>query len=79
MKKSIVHAVENKAEPVKAGARRSVHLAKVVSAKPSYSKVARQAAFGKMASHMPAEKAVSQAKLIPKVNPSEFRIVRMPG
>jgi len=79
MKKAIAHAVENKAKPVKAGARGCVHLAKVVAAKPSFSKAARQAAFGKMASHMPAAKAVSQAKLISKVNPAEFRIIRMPG
>jgi len=79
MKKAIAHAVENKQKPVKAGARGSVHLAKVVEAKPSFSKAARQAAFGKMVSHMPAAKAVSQAKLISKVDPAEFRIVRMPG
>ena len=79
MKKVIAHAVENQAKPVKAGARDSVHLARAVAAKPSFSKAARQAAFGKMVSHMPAEKAVSQAKLISKVDPSEFHIVRMPG
>lgn len=79
MKKALANAVENKAKPVKAGALGSAHLAKDVAAKASYSKAARQAAFGKMASHMPAAKAVSQAKLISKVNPAEFRIVRMPG
>lgn len=79
MKRAIAHAVENKANPEKAGACESAHLAKVVAAKHSHSKAARQAAFGKMASHMPAAQAVSQAKLISKVNPAEFRIVRMPG
>lgn len=79
MKRAIANAVENKAKPVKTGARGSAHLAKVVAAKSSYSKAARQAAFGKMASHMPTAQAVSQAKLISKVNPAEFRIVRMPG
>ena len=79
MKRAIANAVENKAKPVKADARGFAHLAKVVSAKPSYSKAARQAAFGKMASHLPVAKAVAKAKLISKVNPAEFRIVRMPG
>ncbi len=79
MKKAIDNTVESKVKPVNSGARGSAHLAKVVAAKPSYSKAVRQAAFGKMASHMPAAKAVSQAKLISKVNPAEFRIVRMPG
>ena len=79
MKRALANAVENKAKPVKAGARGSVHLAKVVAAKLSYSKAARQAAFSKVVSHLPAAKAVSQAKLISKVNPAEFRIVRMPG
>ncbi|MDO9103063.1 MAG: hypothetical protein Q7J20_09400 [Candidatus Nitrotoga sp.] len=79
MKRAVANAVENKAKPVKACARGSAHLAKVVAAKPSYSKAARQAAFSKMVSHLPAAKAVSQAKLISKVNPAEFRIVRMPG
>ena len=79
MKRALANAVENKAKPVKAGARGSVHLAKVVAAKPSYSKAARQAAFSKVVSHLPVAKAVSQAKLISKVNPAEVRIVRMPG
>jgi len=79
MKRAHANAVENKAKPVKAGARGSAHLAKVVAANPSYSKAARQAAFSKVVSHLSVAKAVSQAKLIPKVNPAEFRIVRMPG
>jgi hypothetical protein len=79
MDKALANAVENKAKPVKAGVHGSAHLAKVVPAKLSYCKAARQAAFSKVASHMPVAKAVSQAKLISKVNPAEFRIVRMPG
>lgn len=79
MKKALANAVEDKAKPVKAGARDSAHLAKVVAAKPSYSKAARQAAISKVVSHLPVAKAVSQAKLISKVDSAEFRIVRMPG
>ena len=79
MIRAIANVIENKAKAVKADARGSVHLAKVVVAKPSYSKAARQAAFGEMASHLPVTKAVSLAKLISKVNPADFRIVRMPG
>lgn len=79
MKKVIAHAVENKEKPAKAGALGAAHLAKVIEAKPAFSKAARQAAFGKIASHMPAAKAVFQAKLISQVDPDEFRIVRMPG
>lgn len=54
-------------------------LAKVIAAKPSYLKSARQAAFAKSVSHMPVAKAMSRARLIPEVNAAEFRIVRMPG
>ncbi|MEO8331312.1 MAG: hypothetical protein ABI479_02690 [Gallionella sp.] len=75
MKKAIAKAVENNAKPARVHAR----LAKVIAAKPSYSKSARQAAFNKAASHLSAAKAVSRAKLISVVNPAEFRIVRMPG
>lgn len=75
MKKALSHAVENRAQPAKVRAR----LAKVVAAKPSYSKSARQAAFSKAASHLPVAKVVSRAKLISEVNPAKFRIVRMPG
>ena len=79
MKRVHANAIENKATPVKTGVHSSAHLAKVVAAKPSYSKAARQAAFSKVVSHLPVAKAVSQAKLISKVNPAEFRIIRMPG
>lgn len=75
MKKAPADAVVNKAKPARVRAR----LAKVVAAKSSYSKSARQAAFSKAASHLSAAKALSRAKLIPKVDPAEFRIVRMPG
>jgi hypothetical protein len=73
MKKA--NAVVNRAKPAKV----RVRLAKVVAAKSSHNKSARQAAFSRAASHLSAVKAVSQAKLIPEVNPDEFRIVRMPG
>jgi hypothetical protein len=75
MKKALANDVVNKAKPVKERAR----LAKVVAAKPSFKKSARQAAFNKSASHLPAANAVARAKLIAKVNPGEFRIVHMPG
>ena len=75
MKKAIAKAVVESVKPAKARAC----LAKVVKAKPSYNKSARQAAFNKAARHLSVAKAVSQAKLISGVNPAQFRIVRMPG
>ena len=75
MKKALANAVVNKAKPARVRAR----LAKVIAAKPSYSKSVRQAAFNKAASHLSVAKAVSRAKLISDVDPAEFRIVRMPG
>jgi len=75
MKKAIANAVVNRAKPAKVRAR----LAKVVAAKPSYNKSARQAAYSKAVSRLSVVKAVSRAKLIPEVNSDEFRIVRMPG
>lgn len=75
MKKALANAVVSRAKPAKARAR----LAKVVAAKPAYSKSVRQAAFSKAASHLSVEKAISRAKLISEVNPAQFRIVRMPG
>lgn len=75
MKNALAHAVVNKAKPARVRAR----LAKVVAAKPSYSKSVRQAAFNKVAGHLSVTKAVSRAKLISEVDPAEFRIVRMPG
>jgi len=75
MKKAIAIDVVNKAKPAAARAR----LAKVVAAKPSYNKSARQASFNKASSNLPAAKAVARAKLIAKVDPGEFRIVHMPG
>ena len=75
MKKAPAKAIENNAKPARGHAR----LAKVMAAKPSYSKSVRQAAFNKAASHLSVAKAVSRAKLISEVNPVEFRIVRMPG
>jgi len=75
MKKALAHAVVNNAKPARVRAR----LAKVIAAKPSYSKSARQAAFNKAASRLSVAKAVSRAKLISEVDSAEFRIVRMPG
>jgi len=75
MKKALANAVVDEAKPAKVRA----HLAKVIAAHPSHSKAARQAAFSKVASHLPVAKAVSSAKLISDVNSAEFRIVRMPG
>jgi len=75
MKKAIANAVVKGAKPAKVRAC----LAKVVKAKPSYNKSARQAAFNKAARHLSVAKAVSRAKLISGVNPAEFLIVRMPG
>lgn len=44
-----------------------------------FSKVARQEAFIESVAKLPVDEAVSRAKLIASVNPSDFRIVRMPG
>ena len=81
MKRAIAHAVENKAKPAKAVAREAVHPAKVVAAKPSFSKAARQAAFKQEVANLqlsPVE-AVDRARLIPAVDAKAFRIIRMPG
>ena len=75
MKQAFANDVANKAKPAAKRAR----LAKVVAAKPSCQKPARQAAFSKASSHLQAAKAVARAKLIAKVDPGEFRIVHMPG
>ena len=81
MKKAISNDVENKAKPVKAGARGSAHLAKIVAAKLSYSKAARQAAFKQEVAilHLSPVEAVDRARLIPAADVKAFRIVRMPG
>ena len=81
MKKAISNDVENKAKPVKAGARGSAHLAKIGAAKPSYSKAARQAAFKQEVAilHLSPVEAVDRARLIPAADVKAFRIVRMPG
>lgn len=75
MKNAVAKVSVNRAQPAKDHAR----LAKAVVAKPSSNKSARQAAFSKVSSHLSVSKAVSRAKLISKVDPDEFRIVRMPG
>jgi hypothetical protein len=81
MKNAIANAVENKAKPVKADARGSAHLAKVVAEKPSYSKAARQAAFKQEVAtlHLSPVEAVDRTRLIPAVDVKAFRIIRMPG
>ena len=81
MKRANANAVENKAKPVKAGARSSLPRAKVVAAKPSYSKAARQAAFKQEVAilHLSPVEAVDRARLIPSVDVKAFRIIRMPG
>jgi hypothetical protein len=58
---------------------RRFHLAKVEVASPAYSKEARQAAFIKAVKYISAEEAVARASLFPSIDPSEFRIIRMPG
>ncbi|MBI5438392.1 MAG: hypothetical protein HY936_05520 [Nitrosomonadales bacterium] len=75
MKKALANNVVDEAKPAKVRA----HLAKIIAAQSSHSKSARQAAFSKVVSHLSVAKAVSRARLIPEVNPAEFRIVRMPG
>ena len=75
MKKAPVNVVMSEAKPPKAKAR----LAEAGVARHSYSKAARQAAFIKLAHHLPVAEAVSRAKLIPAASSAKFRIVRMPG
>jgi hypothetical protein len=52
---------------------------RVVKIEKTFSKATRQGAFIESVSKLPMDEAVSRAKLIPNVNPSDFRIVRMPG
>ena len=75
MKNASVNSAENIAKPASGRAR----LAKVIDAKRSYSKSARQSAFKKSSHPSSPAEAVSRAKLITGVNPAQFRIVRMPG
>jgi hypothetical protein len=81
MKKAIANAVEKKAKPVQAVARGSLPRAKVVAAKPSYSKAARQAAFKQDVAilHLSPVEAVDRARLIPSIDVKAFRIIHMPG
>ena len=51
----------------------------VVKIEKAFSKVVRQGAFIESVAKLPMDEAVSRAKLIANVNPSDFRIVRMPG
>lgn len=50
-----------------------------VEIEKAFSKAARQGAFIESVAKLPMDEAVSRAKLIANVNPSDFRIVRMPG
>lgn len=52
---------------------------KIVVVEKACCKEVRQAAFIKSVVKLPMDEAVSRAKLIANVNPSDFRIVRMPG
>lgn len=52
---------------------------RVVKIEKAFSKAVRQEAFIDSVAKLPMDEAVSRAKLIANVNPSDFRIVRMPG
>lgn len=52
---------------------------KVVKIEKAFSKAIRQRAFIESVAKLPMDEAVSRTKLIANVNPSDFRIVRMPG
>ncbi len=51
----------------------------VVKIEKAFSKAVRQGVFIESVAKLPMDEAVSRAKLIANVNPSDFRIVRMPG
>ena len=75
MKNAHVNPVEKKAKP----AEKRIRRAEVLAAKPAHHKMVRQAAFLEVVQYLPVAEAVSRAKLIPKVNPVDFRIIHMPG
>lgn len=52
---------------------------KITKAEKAFYKDSRQAAFIESVAKLPMDEAVSRAKLITNVNPSDFHIVRMPG
>ncbi len=52
---------------------------KIVKIEKAFSKAVRQGVFIESVAKLPMDEAVSRAKLIANVNPSDFRIVRMPG
>jgi|GEM_PF-1965961 len=79
MKKLICEPIEDESKIVKAHSRGRARLAKMVKAKSSDLKLARQKSFLRISHQSSSASAVCQAKLISKVNPSEFRIIRMPG
>ena len=60
------------------GERSRLHV-KVVKIEKAFSKAVRQGAFIESVAKLPMDEAVSRAKLIANVNPSDFRIVCMPG
>lgn len=52
---------------------------KIVKIEKAFCKSVRQEAFIESVAKVPLDEVVSRAKLIANVNPSDFRIVRMPG
>lgn len=52
---------------------------RVVKIEKAFSKAVRQGVFIESVAKLPMDEAVSRAKLIANVNPSDFRIVHMPG
>ena len=75
MKNAHANLVEKKTKP----AEKRIRHAEALAAKPAHRKVVRQAAFLEVARSLPVAEAVSRARLIPEVNPVDFRIIRMPG
>jgi hypothetical protein len=75
MKNISLSGVKRKSAPNKQK-RQRVEIGKVEKA---FSKAARQGAFIESVAKLPMDEAVSRAKLIANVNPSDFRVVRMPG
>lgn len=75
MKNISILDVERESAPNKQQ-RQGVEIVKIEKA---FSKAARQGAFIESVAKLPMDEAVSRAKLIANVNPSDFRIVRMPG
>lgn len=68
---------DGKREPIAVGQQRPQ--VKIVKIEKAFCKAARQGAFIESVAKLPMDEAVSRAKLIANINPSDFRIVRMPG